>query len=299
MTQHTHVLAGIDSEIPPDPASGAERRVSAMADGLIGSEILRIAAEIRALRAAGAQLCNPTVGDFAPAEFRTPALLQQYVEEALRRGETNYPPSNGMPKLREAVAAFYERWLGLRYPVESILITGGSRPGIYATYRALIDPGDRVVYPVPSWNNNHYCHLTGAAGVAVSCPREDAFLPTRERLEDAVRGARLLALNSPVNPTGTAFDADTLADICDLVLEENRRRAGRERPLYVMYDQVYWMLTFGSTRHVDPVTLRPEMRRYTVFVDGISKAFAATGVRVGWVAGPPEIIEPMSNIVGH
>jgi aspartate aminotransferase len=152
---------------------------------------------------------------------------------------------------------------------------------------------------VPSWNNNHYCHLAGAMGMAVPCAREDAFLPTRERLEDAVRDARLLALNSPVNPTGTAFDADTLADICDLVLEENRRRAGRDRPLYVMYDQVYWMLTFGSTRHVDPVTLRPEMRPYTVYVDGISKAFAATGVRVGWVAGPPEIIEPMSNIVGH
>src|SRR5919199_1531299 len=196
MTQHTHVLAGIDSEIPPDPASGAPRRVSAMADGLIGSEILRIAAEMRALRAAGAQLCNLTVGDFDPAEFRIPAGLEQRIDEALHRGETNYPPSNGMPKLREAVAAFYERWLGLHYPVESILITGGSRPGIYATYRTLVDPGDRVVYPVPSWNNNHYCHIAGAVGVPVPCGRDEAFLPTRALLADAVRGARLVALNS-------------------------------------------------------------------------------------------------------
>src|ERR671932_561284 len=188
MTDRTRVVADVDTEIPAEPVALS---VSAMAGGLIGSEILRIAAEIRALRAAGAQLCNLTVGDFDPAEFRIPAFLQARIEEALRRGETNYPPSNGMPQLREAVASFYERWLGLRYPVESILITGGSRPGIYATYRALIDPGDRGVYPVPSWNNNHYCHLAGAAGVAAPGGPRAELLPTPTPPGDAVGGARL------------------------------------------------------------------------------------------------------------
>jgi aspartate aminotransferase len=133
----------------------------------------------------------------------------------------------------------------------------------------------------------------------VPCGAESDFLPTRALLADAVRGARLLALNSPLNPTGTCFDAGVLADICDLVLEENARRSRRERPLYVMYDQVYWMLTFGGTRHVDPVSLRPEMRDYTIFVDGISKAFAATGVRVGWIVGPTDVMAPMSGLLGH
>jgi aspartate aminotransferase len=114
-----------------------------------------------------------------------------------------------------------------------------------------------------------------------------------------IRGARLLALNSPLNPTGTAFSPETLGAICDLVLEENARRGAGERPLYVMYDQVYWMLTFGETRHVDPVSLRPEMAPYTIYVDGISKAFAATGVRVGWVVGPKDIIDSMNNFLGH
>ena len=282
----------------PVEASRA-RRASALGESLIGSEILKIAAEIRAMRAQGAQVCNLTVGDFDPAEFRIPKLLQQKIEEALRQGETNYPPSEGVMPLRQAVSAFYERWLGLKYAASRILVSGGSRPGIYGTFRTIVDPGDRVVYPVTSWNNNHYCHLTGAEPVAVPCGPEGAFLPTPELLERALRGARLLALNSPLNPAGTTFEPETLEAICDLVLEENARRSPTERPLYVLYDQVYWMLTFGSTRHVNPVTLRPEMEPYTIFVDGISKAFAATGVRVGWVAGPEDITARMSNLLGH
>ena len=275
------------------------RRVSAMSEGMSGSEILRIAGEIRALTEAGQQVCNLTVGDFSPAEFRIPKFLENEIAEALRRGETNYPPSNGVAALRESVRRFYERELGLSYPVGSVLITAGSRPGIYGTFKTLVDPGDRVVFAVPSWNNNHYCHLTSAVGVPVATSRASAFLPTRELLEPVIRGARLLSLNSPLNPTGTAFSADALGAICDLVLEENARRGAGERPLYLMYDQVYWMLTFGDTRHVHPVALRPEIAPYTVYVDGISKAFAATGVRVGWVVGPQDIIESMNNFLGH
>jgi aspartate aminotransferase len=275
------------------------RRVSAMSDAMSGSEILRIAGEIRAMVEGGARVCNLTVGDFSPAEFRIPAFLENEIADALRRGETNYPPSNGIAALREAARRFYQRDLGLDYPVGSILITAGSRPGIYGTFKTLVDPGDRVVFAVPSWNNNHYCHLTSAVSVPITTSRASAFLPTRELLEPVIRGARLLSLNSPLNPTGTAFDAETLGSICDLVLEENARRGPGERPLYLMYDQVYWMLTFGGTRHVNPVSLRPAMKPYTVFVDGISKAFAATGVRVGWVVGPQDIVESMNNFLGH
>ena len=287
---HIHTI-----ELQQEPAC----RVSAMADGLIGSEILKIAADIRAMIAAGYKICNLTVGDFSPAQFRIPKFLEDGIVAALRSGETNYPPSDGIPALRTAVLRFYEEWLGLRYPLDSVLVTGGSRPGIYATYSALVDPGDRVVYPTPSWNNNHYCHLSRAIGVPVACGSDTDFLPTADLLRDAVRDARLLALNSPLNPTGTAFTADGLAEICDLVLEENARRGNSERPLYVMYDQVYWMLTFGSVSHVNPVSLRPEMERYTIFVDGISKSFAATGVRVGWTVAPPDVSCRMASFLGH
>jgi len=277
----------------------AARRVSSMADGLIGSEILKIAADIRAMVADGKSICNLTVGDFSPAEFRIPKFLEENILDALQRGETNYPPPDGMLVLKKSILAFYERRLDLHYPLESVLVTGGSRPGIYGTYRAIVDPGDVVVYPVPSWNNNHYIHQVGATGVPVVCSSEDAFLPTRKLLERVIRGARLLTLNSPLNPTGTAFTKEALEEICDLVLEENARRSRNERPLFLMYDQVYWMLTFGSTVHYNPVSLRPEIEPYTIFVDGISKPFAATGVRVGWVVGPSDIVQKMSSIIGH
>jgi aspartate aminotransferase len=279
---------------------GAKGRVSEMVSSLRGSEILRISGEIRTLVASGQPVCDLTVGDFSPRYFPIPVPLRDGIQAALGRGETNYPPAAGLGELREAVRLFYARELGLEYPLSSILITGGSRPGIYGTYRTLVDPGDRVVYPVPSWNNDHYVHLTGGQDAAVRCLPEERFLPRPDVLRPLLAGARLLSLNSPLNPTGTALSAEALEGICDLVLAENARRAARgERPLYLLYDQVYWMLCFGGTTHVTPVGLRPEIAPYTVLVDGISKAFAATGLRVGWVVGPADVISRMSALMGH
>ena len=283
-----------------DPGPLPGRRASTMASALVGSEILRIAAEVRALVAAGRKICDLTVGDFDPRQFPIPEVLADAIAEALARGETNYPPSNGIAPLREAVAAWYSRDLGLDYPVDSVVIASGSRPVIYALYRTVCDPGDRIVYPVPSWNNNHYVHLVGGVGVPIRCGPEDRFLPRRGAIAEALPGARLLCLNSPLNPTGTAFTADTLRAIAEEVIAENaRREKAGDRPLYLMYDHVYWTLCFGDTAHVTPVGLVPEVARYTVFVDGISKAFAATGVRVGWAVGPTDVIARMSAILGH
>lgn len=281
-----------------DALTEAAGRPSTLASSLIGSEILKIAAEVRALAADGRDICNLTVGDFSPSEFRIPPQLERGIVDALHRGETNYPPSDGILPLREAVRAFYRRELGFTPDLASVIVTGGSRPGIYATYRALLDPGDRVVYPTPSWNNNHYVHLADADGIAVPCDPTSRFMPTRAALEHAVRGARLLALCSPQNPTGTVFDAEQLRDICELVVEENERRGGGERPLYLMYDQVYWTLTFG-VQHVHPIGVCPEVAPYTVYIDGISKSLAATGVRVGWIVAPADLARPMSSLLGH
>lgn len=237
-------------------------RYSILAEGLIGSPILKIAAEVRTLVGQGAKICNLTVGDFAPSEFPIPELLSRELATAVQRGETNYPPSNGMLPLRKAVAEFYERRLGLSTGADGVLITAGARPLIYGAYRVLVDPGERVVFPVPSWNNVHYCQMSGAVAVPVSCDAQTGFLPTAASLAGKLRNARLLVLNSPVNPTGTVFTAEQLEEICDAVLEENERRDGKDRPLYLLYDQVYWMLTFG-VEHVHPIQLRPAMARYT------------------------------------
>jgi aspartate aminotransferase len=274
-------------------------RVSRLANGLTGSAILRIAGEVRAMKNEGKSIVDLTVGDFSSKQFRIPQELEDGIVDALRAGESTYPPSNGLESLRVGVRDFYSRRLGLDFPIESILIASGARPAIYALYRALVDPGDRVVFPVPSWNNDSYCRLVGAQPVTVDCDATTGFLPDAEALRPVLRGARLLALNSPVNPSGTVFSAEQLGAICDVVLEENARRGASERPLYMMYDQVYWMLTFGGATHVNPITLRPAIAPYVVIVDAISKAFAATGLRVGWAVAPPDIIKPMNAIIGH
>jgi len=276
----------------------AVKRFSLLAEGLIGSPILKIAAEVRALVAQGAKICNLTVGDFAPSEFPVPEMLSRELTAAVQRGETNYPPSTGMPALRKAVVEFSARRLGLKSEQTDVLVAAGARPLIYGAYRVLVDPGERVVFPVPSWNNVHYCQTSGGVPVTVACDARTGFLPTAAALRPKLRDARLLVLNSPVNPTGTVFSAEQLGEICDAVLEENERRSGSDRPLYLLYDQVYWMLTYG-VEHVHPVALRPEMSRYTIYVDGISKSFAATGLRVGWGIGPATVIQQMADLLTH
>jgi aspartate aminotransferase len=284
----------------PTRSAAPQRRVSRMAQELVGSEILQIASEIRAKKAAGASICNLTVGDFDPAQFPIPVELRRGVVQALEEGQTNYPPSEGVLELREAVCRFYARELGLALEPRNVLVAGGARPLLYVAYRTLLDPGEKVVYPTPSWNNNHYAHLAGAVGVPVACGPRTRFLPTERELAPVLGDARLVTLCSPLNPTGTAFDPEVLADIGSaLVAENERRRARGGRELFFLYDQVYGQLCVEGARHVVPSVLVPALGDVTVTIDAISKAFAATGLRVGWAVGPADVIERMSAVLGH
>lgn len=282
------------------PPEAADAGLSALARGVVGSEILRIAGEIRALQAKGRTICNLTIGDFDPRYFPIPGGLLEATREALEAGQTNYPPAEGILPLREEVVKLYARDLGLTYPVESVVIAAGARPLLYGTYRTVVDPGDVAIYPVPTWNNNHYAYLSGARGVPVPVTAEANFFPTPEQIRPHLSAARLLILNSPLNPTGTAISREALTALTVMVVEENLRRAKTGgRPLYLAYDQVYRTLTFGRTTHHTPVALVPESAPFVIFLDAISKAFCATGMRVGWGVMPPPIRRRMSDILGH
>ncbi len=276
-----------------------ELHVSEMAEHLIGSEIIKLSNEVNERIRKGEKIYNLTIGDFNPTIFPIPAELLKRIIHAYKSGVTNYPVASGMPQLRKAVSSVISETQNLSYNTDEILVAGGARPLIYGLYKTVVDPGDKVVYPVPSWNNNHYCHLTLARGIMVETLPEDNFMPLAHVLKPHIADARLIALCSPLNPTGTVFSKQQLSEICEMVLEENKRREGTEKPLYIMYDQIYNLLTFENTVHYDPVSLYPELRKYTIFVDGLSKSYAATGVRVGWGFGPAYIMRKMRAILSH
>ena len=273
--------------------------VSKLAKNLRGSEIIKIAGEINELKRQGQNIANLTIGDFDSNIYPIPTELKEGIIDAYNHNQTNYPPADGMLSLRESVSAFLKSRYELDYKPTQILISGGSRPLIYSTFLAVVDPGDTVIFPTPSWNNNHYSDLTGAKAVMIETRAENNFMPTADEIRPHIKGATLLALCSPLNPTGTMFNKKDLEEICDLVIAENKTRAVGKKPLYLLYDQIYSQLTFGVHKHYDPVSLRPELKDYTIFIDGSSKCFAATGVRVGWGFGPAHVIDNMKAIVGH
>jgi aspartate aminotransferase len=274
-------------------------KLSKLAETLIGSEIVKLGNAISERVRNGEQIYNYTIGDFNPAIFPIPTELENHIVQAYREHQTNYPPGDGVYELREAVSKFIKDWEGLDYNVSEILIAAGGRPLIYTVFRTLVDAGDKVIYAAPSWNNNHYTHLTNGTHCIINCVPENNFMPTPGDIAPNLKGATLLCLCTPQNPTGTTLSKESLEQICDLVLQENASRSNDEKKLYIMFDQMYWTLTFGDTKHYNPVSLRPAMKEFTIFIDGISKAFSATGVRVGWSMGPAEIINKMKALLSH
>jgi aspartate aminotransferase len=274
-------------------------KLSHLSQTLIGSEIVKLGGEIRERIRQGEHIYNFTVGDFDPSIFPIPQILEDAIVDAYRQHFTNYPLGEGNLDLREAVSTYLQTFQGLSYAPDEILVASGGRPLIYAFYRAVCDRGDKVIYAVPSWNNNHYTHFVEGEHVVIEATAATNFMPTAEDIRPHIQDAALLSLCSPQNPTGTTFSREGLEAICNLVVEENKRRGPGGKSLYLLYDQMYWQLTYGAIEHYDPVSLNAEIRPYTVYVDAISKVFAATGVRVGWSTGPKHVLAKMKAILSH
>ncbi len=277
----------------------SQPKLSHLAGTLIGSEIVKLGNMISERIRNGEKIYNFTIGDFDPQVFPIPAELEQLIIESYQQRNTSYPAAEGVLDLRKSVASFIREWEGLEYSPNEIQIASGGRPLIYTIFKAIVDKGDKVIYGVPSWNNNHYVHMTDGEHCVIECKPENDFMPTPDDIAKNIKGATLICICTPQNPTGTTLSKNALTEICDLILEENKQRGEEEKKLYLMFDQMYWTLTYGNTEHVNPVSLRPEMKAYTIFVDGISKVFAATGVRVGWSLGPETVIAKMKAILSH
>ncbi len=273
--------------------------LSQLAESLIGSEIVKLGNEISRRVQAGEKIYNYTIGDFDPDIFPIPSRLEELIIENYRQKQTNYPPADGLLELRTAIAQFTNRYLSLNYTAGEVLVSCGGRPLIYSIFKTIVDKDDKVIYAVPSWNNNHYTAMNHGVHCTIDTYPENNFMPTLADIQPHIKGATLLCLCTPQNPTGTTLGREALEGICDAVLAENRSRDARAKKLYVMFDQMYAQLTYNDTKHYTPVGVRPEMKDYTIFVDGISKSFAATGVRVGWSLGPANVLGKMRALMSH
>ena len=278
----------------------ADWYLSEMANGIERSRILSIATDVRKLKEDGKEVTAFTVGDFSPEHFAVPSRFIDELSKAVKSNETNYPPAAGLPELRKQLADWMTQKYRYNVEPEGVIVGSGARPVLYASFRLFLSPGEGLAHGVPAWNNHYYVHLNDAVGIPIKGTSESRFLPTAEAIKERISDIRVLILNSPLNPTGTCFSKEELTKICDVIIHENnRRRNNDEKPLMLVYDQVYSTMTANGVEHHHPVALRPEMFDYTITLDAISKSLSATGLRLGWMTLPPKLAAPVVALIGH
>ena len=274
--------------------------LSKVGNGIVGSEIIKISQQIKEI-AKTKPVANLTIGDFDSKKWPVPKVLKDLIKKYYDEDYTNYPNSQGELVLREAVSNYLNSEYNLNYKPTEILIGGGVRPLIYTVYKGTVNQGESVIYPVPSWNNNHYCFLHGANKQEIECKPENSFFPTVEDIEKSIKDdTSLICICSPQNPTGRVIPENTLKEICELIVRENKEKRSLMglRPIYLFFDQIYSDLT-DKELFTHPLYVCPEIKDYLICADGISKSLSATGVRVGWIFGPREIIGKLTEIFSH
>ncbi len=251
------------------------------------SPTIAVSAKARELKAAGKDVIGLGAGE---PDFDTPAHIIEAAKAALDRGETRYTAVAGTPELRQAIVEKLKRDNGLDYTPEQISVGCGGKQNIYNALMATLDPGDEVIIPAPYWVS--YPDITMLAEgepVIVDCPAETGFRLTAQALEAAITPkTKWLILNSPSNPTGAGYSRDDMKALTDVLL--------RHEHVWVMTDDMYEHLVYDDFEFVTPAQVEPALINRTLTLNGVSKAYCMTGWRVGYAAGPDEIIKAMNKI---
>ncbi len=254
------------------------------------SATLVMTQKARDLKAKGRDVISLSVGE---PDFDTPDNIKQAAIDAIRRGETKYTPVSGIPPLREAIAAKFKRENGLDYrPAQTIVGTGGKQV-IYNALLATLNPGDEVICVAPYWvSYPEMVGLCGGTAVFVEADMEHDFKLQPEPLERAITPkTKWLILNSPSNPSGAAYTRYELKKITDVLV--------RHPHVWVLTDDMYEHLCYGDFEFVTPAQVEPELYGRTLTMNGVSKAYAMTGWRIGYAAGPEELIKAMDFVQGQ
>ncbi len=260
--------------------------ISKRAQSIKPSPTLATAAKAKAMKAQGIDIVDFGVGE---PDFDTPDNVKEAAVRAIRSGFTKYTPASGTDELKDAVIEKFRKDNDLEYERSQIIVSCGAKHSLYNLAEALFNPRDEVIIPAPYWvSYPDQVLLNDATPVIVKTTEKEGFKLSAKKLKKAItKKTKAIILNSPSNPTGLAYDTKTLEEIAATAVENN---------IYVISDEIYEKLIYDGFRHVSIASLGPEIKKITIVVNGVSKSHAMTGWRIGYAAGPKDVITAMANI---
>ena len=262
-------------------------RLSQRASAMEPSPTLAMDAKAKAMRRQGIDVISFSVGE---PDFDTPAHIRAAAAAAMEQGFTRYTPAGGIPELKEAIQEKLAQANGLEYGPDQIVVSVGGKHALYNAFQVLLDPGDEVVIPAPYWvSYAEQVRLADGIPVIVPTTEETGFKLTPEQLrEHLTPRTRALVLNSPSNPTGAVYSRAELAALLDVVLSHPQ--------CLIIADEIYEPFVYDGHEHVSIASLSPEAKARTLVINGVSKTYAMTGWRIGYAAGPKELIQAMTDL---
>lgn len=250
------------------------------------SPTLAVDSKAKEMKKRGLDVVNFGVGE---PDFDTPEHIKEAAIKAIKDGFTKYTPVGGIDELKEAIIEKLEKENGLKYKKENILVSCGAKHSLYNIAQTLFGPGDEVIIPAPYWvSYPDQVLLNDATPVIVDTYEKDDFMLLPEALKENITpNTKAIIINSPSNPTGFIYDEKTLQAIAEIALKNN---------LYIISDEIYEKLIYDNNKHISIASFSEEIRERTIVVNGLSKSHAMTGWRIGYAAGPVEVIKAMTNI---
>jgi len=263
-------------------------KLSQRAACMEASATLAMTAKAKSLKREGKPIISFSVGE---PDFDSPICAQEAAFEAIKTGQTHYTQTSGIPELREAIAAYYSDHFGLKYDPAQIVVGCGAKPLLYAALGCMIDPGDEVIIPVPAWVSYvEQVKLFNGKEVLVDTSKT-GYVPNIKQLEAAITPkTKAIMINTPNNPTGVVYNEEVLKSIAELALKHN---------FAIIYDEIYERLVYGNNKHYNIVKICPEVKDQTIIINGVSKAYAMTGWRIGYALGEKKFINTVSDFLGH
>lgn len=250
---------------------------------------LAISAQAKAMKAKGLDVIGFGAGE---PDFNTPEFIINAAKEALDKGFTKYTPASGMLDLKKAIIKKFKTDNNLDYEAKQIIVSNGAKHSLYNTFQALLNPGDEVIIPAPYWvSYPELVKMAGGIPVFVHGGEDNEFRVSIEDLKKAkTNKTKAIILNTPSNPTGTTYGINNLKEIADFAVKNN---------IFVISDEIYEKLIYDDNEHTSIASLGEDIKNLTVVINGVSKAFAMTGWRIGYAAGPKDLIAIMSCLQSH